>query len=92
MFFEDGTIKRVNVPKGSAVLIPQGTLHYVRNTYNGDSVFLQIFDHPKAGAVFVAAALAAMPRPVLNSAFTSEFPANSTGTIVPLKYNCAYHS
>jgi oxalate decarboxylase/phosphoglucose isomerase-like protein (cupin superfamily) len=84
MFFEDGTVKRVVVQKDSAVLVAQGVLHYVRNIHYEDSVFLQIFDHPKAGAVFVAAALAQMPRPVLNSAFTSNFPANSTGTFFRL--------
>lgn len=89
MFFEDGTFKRVTVPKDGAVLIAQGVLHYVRNVWNGDSTFVQIFDHPKAGAMFVGLALAQMPRPVLNSAFTSNFPANSTGTFFTLQ-GCAW--
>lgn len=59
---------------------PTGTVHFVRNANkHGASRFLQLFDHPGAGAVFVGPALLGMPRDILDSAFTSAFPAAVSG-------------
>jgi hypothetical protein len=59
---------------------PTGTVHFVRNVKRGGaSRFLQLFDHPDAGAVFVGPALLGMPRDILDSAFTSAFPAAVSG-------------
>ncbi len=49
-----------------------GAIHTVENTYDGESKFLQIFDHPQAGAVFVASAMAALPASLINSAFSAD--------------------
>ncbi len=62
-----------------------GTVHFVRNVDKGDSVLLQMFDHPLAGAQFLAPALLKMPADVLASAFQGTFPSNSTGNIFRLK-------
>lgn len=60
-------------------------MHFVRNVDKWASVMLQMFDHPLAGAQFLAPALLKMPADVLGSAFQGTFPSNSTGNIFRLK-------
>jgi quercetin dioxygenase-like cupin family protein len=81
MFSEDQKFRLVQVNQGEAVLIPQGAVHYVRNTGEDGAVILQMFDHPLAGAQFVGPALLNMPKDVLGSAFAGAFPAKTTGNI-----------
>ncbi len=85
MFFEDGNLRVVPVQAGEGIIIPQGTVHFVRNTDANDTQFLQVFDHPQAGAQFVGPALLKMPADVLASAFNGTFPTGVTGTIFRLK-------
>jgi quercetin dioxygenase-like cupin family protein len=85
MFFEDGQLRQVQVQAGEGVIIPQGTVHFVRNLDPHDTLFLQVFDHPQAGAQFVGPALLKMPADVLASAFNGTFPTAVTGTIFKLK-------
>jgi hypothetical protein len=82
MFFEDRVYRETIVSQGEGVLIAQGVLHFVQNLNKwGASTFLQIFDHPAAGAFFVAPALVAMPSDITNSAFNAPFPTKDTGII-----------
>lgn len=85
MFFEDQSFRLVSVKGGQAVLIPQGVVHFVRNTAKHPTQLLQIFDHPGAGAQFLGPALLAMPEDVLASAFKGDFPSATTGNIFTLK-------
>lgn len=69
---EDGNNVRVTeVEAGSAGYIQQGSIHLVENLAKGTTQFLQIFDHVQGGANFVAPALVALPRNVVNSAFSA---------------------
>jgi oxalate decarboxylase/phosphoglucose isomerase-like protein (cupin superfamily) len=90
---QDGTTVRVQeVSEGEAVYIQQGTFHFVENISKGTTEFLQIFDHPQAGAVFAAPALASLPRNVVNSAFSEDvFDADvkALGTLIPIR-GCEY--
>ena len=85
MFFEDQSFRLVPVKAGEGVVIPQGVVHFVRNTAKHSSQFLQIFDHPGAGAQFVGPALLKMPADVLASAFKGAFPPATTGNIFTLQ-------
>ncbi len=68
---EDGAAVRVvELGPGEAGYIQQGAYHTVENISKGTAQFLQIFDHPQGGAVFAAPALVALPRNVVNSAFS----------------------
>lgn len=60
----------VELAAGEAGYIQQGAYHLVENINKGNSKFLQIFDHPQGGAVFAAPALTALPRNIVNSAFS----------------------
>ncbi len=62
---------------------PAGSVHFVQNAGSGGAKarFLQLFDHPKAGTVFVAPALAALADKapeVVNSAFSEPVFAHGT--------------
>ncbi len=54
-----------------------GAYHAVENISQGTTKFLQIFDHPQGGAVFAAPALVALPRNIVNSAFSVPVLPNS---------------
>ncbi len=74
---------------GEAGYIQQGAYHVVENVGSGASRFLQIFDHPQAGAVFATEALAALPRRLVNSAFSDSVLRRDTtatkGVIIPIR-------
>ncbi len=67
------------------LVVHAGAVHFVRNLDTKTSVFLQMFDHPQAGAQFVGPALLSMPSDVLASAFVGPFPSKTTGNIFKLK-------
>ncbi len=70
---EDGsTVHTTHLSAGEAGYVLQGSYHVVENTGKGPARFLQIFDHPQAGAVFATQALAALPRRLVNAAFTQD--------------------
>jgi oxalate decarboxylase/phosphoglucose isomerase-like protein (cupin superfamily) len=71
-------VRVTDLKKGEAGVIHQGAYHVVENTAKGTTKFLQIFDHPNGGAVFAAPALAALPRNIVNSAFSA--PVLAAGT------------
>ncbi len=76
---EDGLkVNVVDASAGEAVYILQGAYHVVENTRKGTTRFIQIFDHPFGGAVFAAPALAALPRNIVNSAFSAPILASGT--------------
>ena len=79
----------IELSKGEAGYIEQGAFHTVENVNGGVSRFLQIFDHPQGGAVFAAPALAALPRRLVNSAFTDNVlkrdSAAAKGIIIPVR-------
>lgn len=58
-------------------LLVAGAYHAVENISQGTTKFLQIFDHPQGGAVFAAPALVALPRNIVNSAFSVPVLPNS---------------
>lgn len=60
----------------------------VENISQGTTKFLQIFDHPQGGAVFAAPALVALPRNIVNSAFSTPVLPNvvsGNGAIIDVK-------
>jgi oxalate decarboxylase/phosphoglucose isomerase-like protein (cupin superfamily) len=67
LFLEDNTLRRVNLTQGQAVIIPAGSVHYTRNTGNGPLQMVQTFDNPLSGSIFLAPALLAMDRDLVNS-------------------------
>lgn len=67
---------------------PTGAYHVVENISQGTTKFLQIFDHPQGGAVFAAPALVALPRNIVNSAFSTPVLPNvvsGNGAIIDVK-------
>jgi len=71
---------------GKVCSVFTGAIHFVRNVdTHRASKFLQIFDHPQAGAQFLAPALLNMPKDIVASAFKGDFPTASTGNIFRLK-------
>lgn len=83
----------IELSKGEAGYIEQGAFHTVENVNGGVSRFLQIFDHPQGGAVFAAPSLVALPRRLVNSAFTDNVLRRDTsaakGVIIPIR-GCRY--
>ncbi len=78
---------------GEAGYVQQGAFHVVENLSRGQTRFLQIFDHPQAGAVFAAPSLLGLPRHLVNSAFTDDVLRRDTeatkGVIIPIR-GCKY--
>jgi oxalate decarboxylase/phosphoglucose isomerase-like protein (cupin superfamily) len=68
MFLEDRTHITVQYRPGEGVVIPQGTVHYARNTACDQAEIVVIFDHPDPAVVYVGQALSTMPEYYLKSA------------------------
>lgn len=68
MFLENQTYLTATYSPGEGVVIPQGTVHYARNTGCTNAEIVVIFDHPDPAVVYVGQALSKMPALYLNSA------------------------
>jgi len=70
IFLENGTYLTVAYDVGEGVVIPQGSVHYARNTGCSRAEIVVIFDHPDPAVVYVGQALSKMPAQYLASALT----------------------
>lgn len=90
---EDGNrLRSIDLSENEAGYIQQGAFHTVENIGSGTAQFLQIFDHPQGGAVFVSPSLVALPRNLVNSAFSEDVLDRDTtakGALVPVR-GCRY--
>lgn len=71
LFLENRSTRFVTVNSGEGVIIPQGTIHYVRNLGCTKAELVAFFDSTDAGAVFAGDALASFPDSYLKSAVGS---------------------
>jgi oxalate decarboxylase/phosphoglucose isomerase-like protein (cupin superfamily) len=86
------TVHTTELSAGEAGYVMQGAIHTVENAWKGTTRFLQIFDHPQGGAVFASQALTALPRRLVNAAFSENVIDQDTtanGAIVPIR-DCQY--
>lgn len=79
MFVESGNAVYVTPKEGEGVVIPQGTVHYVRNVGCRVSQYVVALDDPNPGVLFVGQALVGFPRSVIDNAFDGKFPMASKG-------------
>lgn len=73
MFLENKSHVAVTFEAGTGVVVPQGTVHYARNTLCSASEIVVIFDHPDPAVVYVAQALKSMSDGYLGAAFAGSF-------------------
>lgn len=78
MFLESGQRLDVTYEAGEGVVVPQGTVHFARNTVCKKSEIVVIFDHPNPAVMYVGAALSAFPQDYLTSAFDTGYDAFPT--------------
>ena len=79
MFLENSSFVSVTFNTGEGIVVPQGSVHFARNAVCTTSEVVVIFDHPDPAVVYVGEALSRMPSDYLDSAFSSAFPAKTTG-------------
>ncbi|KAK9817282.1 hypothetical protein WJX72_012206 [[Myrmecia] bisecta] len=70
MFLENGTYLTVSYNLGEGVVIPQGSVHYARNTGCTNAEIVVVFDHPDPAVIYVGQALSYMPALYLDSAIS----------------------
>lgn len=67
IFLENGTHLAVTYNPGEGVVIPQGSVHYARNTGCINAEIVVVFDHPNPGVVYVGQALSSFPSVYVDS-------------------------
>lgn len=70
IFLENGTHLPVFYSPGEGVVIPQGSVHYARNTGCSNAEIVVIFDHPSPSVVYVGQALSTFEPVYVDSAIS----------------------
>ena len=80
LFLEDASHVAVTYKAGEGFIIPQGTIHYVRNPTCSPSEVIAVFDHPNPATSFAGQALRSFSPDYLGAAFQN-FPPTDPGNV-----------
>ena len=81
LFLEDASHVAVTYKAGEGFIIPQGTIHYVRNPTCNPSEVIAVFDSPNPATVFAGQALRSYSPDYLGAAFQNKFPSTDSGNL-----------